>query len=904
MHIDYDSEDELEMHKGIMGSRALSHDSIFIPDTTQEPPRPGRVFSQENVSDRIRALQLKLQQNWKLGVSSPFGMPSKRVDDAGMSSEDDGLPRSPPEASLLQEILNPCTTKFSDSHKHLSSLSLAGTGSEEEEQVTSIPLRPCSTESQLFPRQSSAKIIALQTSDCSLSPPADFDTPPEFSACLDNSAAKHKLLIKPRNQRSSKTRQPLSRNLAASQNDLRCTHEKNECEKKDLLAELTHEAGSSSHQEVIKSTVVSNNTVYFHTPQTAKGLQRNLGHQNEKVCMLHSASKLDSPCENNLEDCQTTQKLFYTTSLPSSSKSKEDTTTQNVTLAQESQKEKEHSETLKMNSGNLNGMSLGVLNQEKRQTDCMPSENDMLPDKDISTENDILPALVGTGKNVPKDAKVLMEDIYNTESPSLPNSINLLPKSPFQLTDTAYPESSNSSQSSCTSRTDEPYSLALDKMKPTHEFPVSDKENNHPAVPRMLILGWKAEKATSEPSALRKFSVSSAQGRSRASSMNVKDNSKCESPLNMQILQSKIKNPSRNEYLKDDAQVNSSQERKNRSNQQASESEIAERTLERTVVGLLSQAGSSKPVLSNFGSGLPQQSNAGQSSCEDRSPFQGKLRSTSLSVKYRDNSSEESKELKRYSAEFNLEKGLPSLKDEKAEIRKTTDIPISDFLNESLKTKTKSSEQCSTKPPLPRKPILQHFIITGTINTSLEKQEKRTKYPELKNEDYDLEKKTRPSELPEKSVPSPVVTADAIRGTETQTTPTWITIAKQKQRGTEKELSREEKPVAQDKADAEKQTKEERVEEVVRQQRDFTRNTISPLPPTVPSEEQKKETKPDTQESLTRGGLLSHHSPVSTEKEAIKPVKKIGHSSPDQPSWMELAKKKSQAWSDMPQMIK
>lgn len=45
-------------HKGVMGSRALSHDSIFIPETGQEPARPVRVFSQENVSDRIRALQV------------------------------------------------------------------------------------------------------------------------------------------------------------------------------------------------------------------------------------------------------------------------------------------------------------------------------------------------------------------------------------------------------------------------------------------------------------------------------------------------------------------------------------------------------------------------------------------------------------------------------------------------------------------------------------------------------------------------------------------------------------------------------------------------------------------------------------------------------------------------------
>ncbi|KFP43050.1 Uncharacterized protein KIAA1211-like, partial [Chlamydotis macqueenii] len=176
MHVNYYSEEELETHKGIMGSRALSHDSIFIPETGQEPARPVRVFSQENVSDRIRALQLKLQPTMKLGPPPPFGLHAKRTEDAGTSSEDDGLPRSPPEMSLLHENLNSgTTTRVSSSalDKNQHGSAIAG---------------------------------APQISDSTISPAADFDTPPELSSCLDNSAAKHKLLIKPRNQRSSKIR--------------------------------------------------------------------------------------------------------------------------------------------------------------------------------------------------------------------------------------------------------------------------------------------------------------------------------------------------------------------------------------------------------------------------------------------------------------------------------------------------------------------------------------------------------------------------------------------------------------------------------------------------------------------------------------------------------------------------
>ncbi|KFP58123.1 Uncharacterized protein KIAA1211-like, partial [Cathartes aura] len=198
MHVNYDSEDELETHKGIMGSRALSHDSIFIPETGQEPARPVRVLSQENVSDRIRALQLKLQPTMKLGPPPPFGLHAKRTEDAGTSSEDDGLPRSPPEMSLLHENLNSATTRVSSSN------------------------------GQLFSRHGSAKTGAPQISDSTISPAANFDAPPELSSCLDNSAAKHKLLIKPRNQRSSKMRRFSQRTQSESLTDLSCTPEEEE----------------------------------------------------------------------------------------------------------------------------------------------------------------------------------------------------------------------------------------------------------------------------------------------------------------------------------------------------------------------------------------------------------------------------------------------------------------------------------------------------------------------------------------------------------------------------------------------------------------------------------------------------------------------------------------------------
>jgi hypothetical protein len=54
--------------RGTLGSRALSHDSIFIPESGQDPARPVRVFSQENVCDRIKALQVSTSLAVSLAV--------------------------------------------------------------------------------------------------------------------------------------------------------------------------------------------------------------------------------------------------------------------------------------------------------------------------------------------------------------------------------------------------------------------------------------------------------------------------------------------------------------------------------------------------------------------------------------------------------------------------------------------------------------------------------------------------------------------------------------------------------------------------------------------------------------------------------------------------------------------
>uniref|UniRef100_A0A3P9NSW7 Uncharacterized protein n=1 Tax=Poecilia reticulata TaxID=8081 RepID=A0A3P9NSW7_POERE len=43
-----------------MGSRAFSHESIFLDDQVLSDPDPVRVSSQENVHSKIKSLQVRL----------------------------------------------------------------------------------------------------------------------------------------------------------------------------------------------------------------------------------------------------------------------------------------------------------------------------------------------------------------------------------------------------------------------------------------------------------------------------------------------------------------------------------------------------------------------------------------------------------------------------------------------------------------------------------------------------------------------------------------------------------------------------------------------------------------------------------------------------------------------------
>ncbi|OXB57511.1 hypothetical protein ASZ78_000243 [Callipepla squamata] len=959
MHTSFDSEDEHEAHKGIMGSRALSHDSIFIPEIGQESARPVRVFSQENVSDRIRALQMKLQPTMKLGPPPPFGYHTKRTDDAGTSSEDDGLPRSPPEMSLFQEILTSGTAmRFSDSHKHLSSLSLAGTGSEEEEQVTLGPhSRSCSTDGQLYPRHGSAKMKVRQDSDSSISPAANFETPPELSSCLDNSAAKHKLLIKPRNQRSSKMRRFSQRTQSESLTDLSCTPEEEEDDEKEMHADSPDAVFKSSDREVSHGTSAAQDTASWQQPRTPEDLPPALRLAVTQPTSESAVAQEALLPENEPKGCQPMLDACVKSECSLLLESKGSTTSLHSGPDGEVQKPKDSSGTLVLLSGDVSSdVSTSTLSKGNKELPSVFSVHEIPSEEDISNSKNSNICLEGLEENIQSNDQVPVEASCSKESRKVVAMSSESSKQffigSFQPTD-----SFHVSHPSYSARVGSYASQSLEKTKTVQEAAASDKENSQSVVHKEEILGKKNEKAANDLNALRKFSVSSARERPITRSLHFPEGSVCENPLNTRFVLSNVNASLKNEKLSEDLQKGSDLE--DRKSSDKTQALLPESDSE--------NVGQSTEILAACGSpavdAVPVQSDSSavsqnQQSCEDKNPFQVKLRSTSLSLKYRDHLSSESKGIKRCGAEFNLEnEGLTLfLKGDKAEIKKTADTNIDGSLNEKIKSKAKSSEQLSSKPPLPKKPVLQNITVPNT-NASKEKQDKTIHAPESRNEDRDMEKRPNPSKVPERSVS--LMIGDSRREPDSSTEPAWITIARQKQWGTlqEQELDGE-KPVTLDaKSDTEKQKKEkERTEASVKQQW----SKPSHLAPKTTSEEQRKESKSEAKELLTRTNSLSHfvsvviasimyrgsfdvkckdfllksktqqvfneraeciaaqqddmkctcvlftaaQPPAPGDKDEISHLKKASTAAPDQPSWMELAKKKSQAWSDMPQIIK
>ncbi|XP_018781897.3 capping protein-inhibiting regulator of actin dynamics [Serinus canaria] len=179
-----------------MGSRAYSHDSIFIPDGRTESEQAIQAMSQENVLGKVKILQQQLAKNIKFGQPPQMTVSARTMGEANASTEDDALLSSPMETETQQDtVISDCSNKCTDTPDFLRKMNFLGTGYEMEEKVT--PMKSARPKRQ-FSCSGTIETINL-------------DSVPQALARLDNSAAKHKLSVKPKKQRMSRQHKRLTK---------------------------------------------------------------------------------------------------------------------------------------------------------------------------------------------------------------------------------------------------------------------------------------------------------------------------------------------------------------------------------------------------------------------------------------------------------------------------------------------------------------------------------------------------------------------------------------------------------------------------------------------------------------------------------------------------------------------
>nr|XP_015218982.1 PREDICTED: uncharacterized protein KIAA1211-like homolog isoform X3 [Lepisosteus oculatus] len=880
----YDSEEESGYSLGLLASRALSHDSIFIPEASQVPPAPSRVSSQENVHGRIKALQLKLQQNIRLGPP-PLVTPSRRAEDTGASSEDDGLPRSPPEISSVHEGL----ARFTDTYRHLSSLSLAGTGSEEEEQSSSQPSsRPLSPVSKPSSRPTSP-----QSPDAPVSSPStDFASPPQSTACLDSSAARHRLSVKPRKQRASaRGRRPAAtahRSRSESLNDLESTLLEKEEEEE-------HEAARVP-QEIVRCHSYSSQVTGTESRTAAQLIQRPTlvqaqdtpedqpskeSHRKEARESRLRPAGFCEPVDHNFTNPLSSQPVpgfqdysAIQESLPVADSAAEET------LCKQGPAEVKNPSTSKAQSQDLVKEILNSGPYSPKGTILSPG----LHTSDHAAPTALVSATSLTNNNgsLNRSSQNFIQGVHvDNNAKELPSPPPRMTKSLVSVDRAKTPKTSSLKKNTATvegvslspqpgaQRTAPPSAKGEHLIIQTPDAGCSDPRHR------------PSFKKTSAGSF--RFSVSSAWDRPRAGSFTGVESSEVKTedvPLAKTSSFPKLHPVSRVEEIKSEPQGGLGGSQRERRNTWIKPEPEAPRAAKE-------QLGTTAPPAKREdgaagGAGGREEDQGG------RSTFGVKLRATSLSLKYRQDFKSELA-MKRRSAEAypvspsTQEFILPS-KEGKSDPEKTWESACA-YLRDGSKPMAKSSsEQPHVKPPLPRKPAAQSTAAPVSSNTP-------------KDENKELDRPSH-SKVNEKAAPLKTVAekeAVAVSG------PMWISMARQRQRGVQLQYSSKEDRDTAAEIRTDNLTPGEHKPEEGRARREVCVTAESPS-----LRRDGPDSRPDVRAERRQPGKTapSEVAPCAVpqaEREVKLPSTKdtlLPVSGGGQPSWMELAKKKAQAWSD------
>uniref|UniRef100_A0ABI7W1E9 DUF4592 domain-containing protein n=2 Tax=Felis catus TaxID=9685 RepID=A0ABI7W1E9_FELCA len=163
-------------------------------------------WAKSKLFSRLSSMFLRqLSKNIKFGQPPPNAIPMKKADSGEATLEEDLFLTSPMEIVTQQDIiLSDTENKPSDTPSSLSPPNLPGARSEMEEKVA--PVKPSR------PKRHFSSAGTIES--------VNLDAIPLAIARLDNSAAKHKLSVKPKNQRVSKKHRRLARDRLHEQGSL------------------------------------------------------------------------------------------------------------------------------------------------------------------------------------------------------------------------------------------------------------------------------------------------------------------------------------------------------------------------------------------------------------------------------------------------------------------------------------------------------------------------------------------------------------------------------------------------------------------------------------------------------------------------------------------------------------
>ncbi|XP_032879113.1 CRACD-like protein isoform X4 [Amblyraja radiata] len=919
---DLGSDDEQSDLKSVMGIRALSHDSIFIPDTSvQQPAQPVRVFSQESVSAPIRALQLKVQQNIKLGPP-PTSIQAKKMEDTGASSEDDGLPRSPPESSPIHEAL---------ARSQLAKVS-PGPSSRSNSPLFAV----IQTRSRVRSQSPTSPLVHISSSESPASPVVDFSTPPVLSICLDNSAARHRLAVKPRNQRSHTKRRSSSRLLSDGPSESMYN-----------VPELTEE----NEQELTKANAGA--AIPEMDPEQRAECPTTVLPQGQSLALIEPSLVMPEP--------------FNSTEQRSDEFPLENITGHQGADIDHSNTCSEPSIPSEMVGDAMTPMEVDTLDVSATHVSTLPGilqTASTAVTSDYSTSLDVIHPL-NQGKDVNLWEAAANPTAFDTHAAHVntfsaeeaERATQTLIQTDILLMD--HDEPSPSAPEGPESREGESLQEDLGnysqqaKMEPTAEEPfacstkhvVKDKEDTMDKVPEnfsSIALPLTSEVYSQPAENYSKTSKElSVSENTDGGSLEDKDAAvRKEADVKMFEEQTRSHQGSfkKNSQGSFKFSISSAWNRSRRSGAKwngdpAAEPDVAHKTSPQKATsspGIENQAKDEgippppePPAAKIDAHGQEKMEEAQEKDEEGRGAFGVRLRSTSHCLKYKDVSHTEHKEpAKSHSAEVPLDSGgCPSQPNtDKAEVKKPPEVstPIDDG-----KLNTKSSENLAVRPPLPKKPALQ------SLNAPVTAMDKPKAIKSVQERLKDTEKKSSGSKTSEKSVevlqdgsceeadkgqPFTKNAQDNGSVTEDSAIPAWVTMARQKQKGYQEQyIGKEAKvPTKEVKAVTEKQEIEKEAPNTPIDSKS-TPSKSSTLG--KPTQESRLELKPCLAEPQKKASpktspvTVNKHSSSTTQNTADKDGKdqhskdKISPSS-NQPSWMELAKKKAKAWSDMPQIIK